>query len=321
MAAADLTSRLRHVLARIAAFAIALLVAVSAHARTEPVRIDVAGTAFTLDAADGMARFVELASDVVSADWATVAEAAGAPAGESVHVSIERAFEDWFEREGIPSRPPEWAAGLAIPSRRTILLAPGNPTWEATLRHEMAHLAVAIAAGGQPVPAWFNEGFAVATAEQWGLDRATTMITAGITGEFHDFADLDRGFPAAQSMADLAYAQSFHLVRYCRQRFGDDVFRRILARMRTEHVTFSDAFAAETGTLMSVVFDDWARSASTRYRWVPVAGGGGTAWVFVAGLAALAWRRKRRQRAEREAQMQASEAGLYGNDPDDETFG
>ncbi len=321
MAAADPTSLAQRLLAALAVLVVCVFAASAAHARTEPVELDVDGTYFVVDAADGMARFVDLAAEVVVADWQAVAEAAGAPSGETVYVSIERAFDDWFEREAIPSRPPEWAAGLAIPSRRTILLAPGNPTWEATLRHEMAHLAVAIAAGGQPVPAWFNEGFAVATAEQWGLDRATTMITAGITGEFHDFADLDRGFPAAQSMADLAYAQSFHLVRYCRQRFGDDVFRRIMGRMRTEQVSFSDAFAAETGTLMSVVFDEWARSASTRYRWVPVASGGGTAWVFVAGLAALAWRRKRRQRAEREAEMTAMESGLYGNDPDDETFG
>ena len=59
-------------------------------------------------------------------------------------------MDDWFAREGIPSQPPEWASGLTIPSRMTVLMAPANPEWERTLAHELAHIAVALAADCLP---------------------------------------------------------------------------------------------------------------------------------------------------------------------------
>jgi hypothetical protein len=289
-------------------------------AREPAETLTVDGTAFVVDAANGMGGFVDAATAVVAREWSHVAESAGVQPGATIAIHIEREFDDYFEREQIPSRPPEWAAGLALPSRRVILLAPGNPTWESTLVHEMSHVAVAIAANDGDLPAWFQEGFAVAVAEQWGIERATTMMRAGVTGAFHDFRDLERGFPGAQSMADLAYAQSFHFVHRMQLRFGGDVFVRTLAEMRGGK-SFSEGFAASTGVLLSVAYDDWARTARTRYRWMPMFAGGGAAWGVVVVIGALAWRRRRRRQRERLASMEAMERGVWSRDPDDRTFG
>ena len=167
----------------------------------------------------------------MEADWAPIAAAAGAPGGAVVEVAVEEDIADWFDRRGVPPRNPEWAAGLALLDQNVILVRTANPEWESTLRHELAHIAVALASGGARVPVWFHEGFAIATAEQWSLERAGTMIRAGLSGNIHPFEELRDRFPPTSSSADLAYAQSFHFVRYV-QEAGAHVFRDILADVR-----------------------------------------------------------------------------------------
>jgi len=188
--------------------------------RSDPVIVDSAGTTFVVDAPRGMGRFAEEAAGVVEASWPAILSAAGAVGVGSIEVAVEREIDAWFERRGEPPRNPEWAAGLAMYDVSAIVIRSANPEWKSTLRHELAHMAVDMATGGRRLPRWFNEGFAIATAEQWSVERAATMIRAGLSGNFYDFAELTTSFPAAASSADLAYAQSFHFVRYIQQSHG-----------------------------------------------------------------------------------------------------
>lgn len=302
------------------ALALVLLAPTSALARTEPIEVPFGDVVFEVDAPDGMGRFAELAADVVRGAWGPVASAAGADGSARITVSIEREIADWFERRGEPPRNPEWAAGLAIYSASAVIVRTANPEWESTLRHELAHMAVDLATGGRPVPRWFNEGFAIATAEQWSIERAATMIRAGLSGNFYSFAELTPGFPAAASSADLAYAQSFHFVRYVREEYGEGVFVAVMRRVR-EGASWDEAFEAETGTSQAAVEEAWARHVTTRYKWTPALTGGGGAWGLMAALTIVAWRRHKRIDAQRLAALGASEAEVYGSDPDDETFG
>ncbi len=299
--------------------ALALVLPSTGWARTEPLRFEVEGTQFVVDGAEGMAGFAESAATVVRAEWPRVATAIGAPAGETIQVHLEHAFNDWFEREGVPSTPPEWAVGLALPARRVILLIPGNATWEATLAHEMTHVAVAIAAGDGHVPTWFTEGIAVAVAEQWGLQRMQTMVQAALTGSVHDFRALENGWPPSSSLADLAYAQSFHFVRWVREAHGDDVFSRILGRVRTGEA-WGAAFRAETGELQTVAYDGWRRQVKVGYAWIPIVMGSGVGGLATVALVFAGWRRRTRTQRTRLAAMARREQSQYGSDPDDETF-
>lgn len=310
-----------HRFASLVCLLVTLVASHAAMARTEPVLLESEGTQFEVDAADGMGRFADEASDVVASEWPSVAAASGAPSGDTIYVHIEHAFNDWFERENVPSRPPEWAAGLAIPSRRVILLAPGNPEWEATLEHEMAHVAVAIATGDRTVPRWFNEGFALYTAEQWSMERASLMIRAGITGSFVDMDELAVRYPSTGAAIDLAYAQSFHVVRWMRQQYGDALWRDVMTTMRTSDVSFPRAFYMVTETPLSDAVASWEAAARTRYTWAPIGVGGGAAWGFAMVLAFFAWRRRSRSRRTRLAEMSATESELFAPDPDDRTFG
>jgi hypothetical protein len=311
---------LRAVLAGVALL-VAMGIAMDAEARTEPLEVTVAETRFIVDAPEGMARFAAQAADVIVEHWEPIAVAAGAPAGREVRVSVEHEIADWFTRRNEPARNPEWAAGLALLGRDTILVKTANPEWRATLRHELAHVAVDLADGDQRAPVWFHEGFAVASAEQWSLERAGTMIRAGLSGNFYAFSELERGFPPASSSAGLAYAQSFHFVRFVREAYGEHVFRDVLARLRDDGDAWDAAFEAETGVALATVFTDWETAIQTRYKWAPATLGGGGGWGLAALIGIAAWRRKKRVAAERLAALQASEASTYGRDPDDETFG
>lgn len=311
----------RHLLI-LSALLVSLLAAPgAADARTEPITLEQAGTTFVIDAPDGMARFAELTRDEIAAHWEGVVAAAGAPADVRITVAVEDEIGDWFERHGEEPRNPEWAAGLALLGRNTILIKTANPEWRSTLRHELAHVAVDLADGEQRAPVWFHEGFAIATAEQWSLERASTMIRAGLSGNFYDFAELTRGFPPASSSADLAYAQSFHLVRWTRGEHGEGVFRDVLTRMRTEGETWDEAFLAVTGMPQAAVIAAWEEHVTTRYKWAPATVGGGGGWGLAALIGLLAWRRRKRRAAERLKELERAESRTYGSDPDDLTFG
>lgn len=297
-----------------------------AEGRTEPLSVDSGALRFLVDAPDGMERFAELAATVVEDSWPTVATAAGASdvvpeRGSEITVSVEREIDDWFVRRDVPPRNPEWAAGLAIYSESAVIIRSGNPEWESTLAHELAHMAVDVATGGRRVPRWFNEGFAVATAEQWSIERATTMISAGLSGNFYEFEELTAGFPEAASSAGLAYAQSFHFVQYVTKNYGEDVFVGVMRRLREDGTEWDVAFEAEAGLPLAAAEALWVSHVTTRYKWAPAIGGGGGAWGAIAALSLLAWRRKKRAAAERLAALGASEAQLFSPDPDDKTFG
>lgn len=304
----------------IAALAWVSPAAAAAANRLEPVELSVGDTLFSIDAPQGMSGFVREVSDVISGSWLSVLDALGAPSAPQIHVHIERDLQDWFTRNDLPWRPPEWAAGLAISRRRVILIAPGNPGWADTTVHELAHLAVALAAADKSVPKWFNEGMAVGIAEQWDLDRSTLMMQAGVFGNFLERADLDKSWPQLASQASLAYAQSASLVRFGERSYGGNVWRDILELMRQdESLEWSSAFIRVTGESETMFWESWLDSAKTRWSFVPLVTGAGLGWVLIMLLAIFVWRWRQRQSRERLAEMRRSEA-YEPRDPDDEIF-
>lgn len=287
--------------------------------REATTTIDLSGTHFHIDPVSGLGGYVEDVSDALADSWALARGATAVPEGQDVHVHIEHNLEDWFIDRGRSVLPPEWAAGLAFPNEARLLLAPGSPDWEKTLTHELTHVAIGLASDRQTIPTWMTEGLAVATAEQWNLERATLMIQVGVRGAFHDFGDLERGFPRDEVSAELAYAQSFHLVRHLRGRFGENLFLDIFSRMR-DGEDWESAFRSVTGETPEASYYEWRQGADTRYKWAPLGTTGGAAWVFICLLSIVAWRRKSQVRKERLARMAKREAVTYHDDPDDQIF-
>ena len=303
-----------------ASLLLCLLLPVSAAARTPVVELVVDETTFVMDAPDGMGGYVRAASEVVSDHWARVRRELGAPAGRRITISIERNNDDWFIRNDVPSVPPEWAAGLALPWADTILLFPGNPEWDSTLVHELAHLAVDFASGERGVPRWLNEGIALNTAGQASFERAQTFARSAATGGLFDFQDISGGFPASSAQADVAYAQSYQLVADLKRDFGEGVVRRILSSMG-EGNDFATAFHRVTNTDFDAYSQAWRDRLVTKSNLAPLALIGGIAWCLVMVAVFAAYRARRRKQRAHLAEMERRERKLFPADPDDTIFG
>ena len=126
--------------------------------------------------------------------------------------------------------PPEWANGLAYPKKRQIYLHMDHPAaLERTLRHELAHVALADL---KRLPLWLNEGVAVWTSERVSFERMRTLAQARLTGELLPISTLSRAFPSSPTRAQLAYAQSAHFVTHLADEHGAESLKGVLQDMR-----------------------------------------------------------------------------------------
>jgi hypothetical protein len=221
-----------------------------------------------------------------------------------------------------PSRgAPPWAIGIAYPDLAEIGIAlrrgadVEDP--QTTLRHELAHVALgaALAHATVPVPHWLHEGFAYQHSGEWSMDRAETL--AGMAW-FHGvipIEELDRSFPAEESPAQRAYAESYDFVGYLSRRgrwedTDDDgdrwPFRRFLAEIG-HGATLDAAAMHQFGKPISALFDEWRDDLQHRYFTAPIGLFGLALWIACALLLSFAYWRRRRINRRRVAQWERDE--------------
>jgi hypothetical protein len=193
---------------------------------------------------------------------------------------------------------PPWVSGYAVGERSVIVLLPQRvPSYPDSslsdlLAHEVAHVVVARAAGGRPLPRWFHEGLAMIAGLSWGLEDRSRLTLALLTDRPVSLAALDEQFAGGQGEVNRAYAIAGSFVRDLFEREGPDVAARILAEV-SHGLTFEEAFRRATGeTLAEAETSFWERQTFW-YRWVPVLGSSVTLWMLVTLLAIWAIRRRR----------------------------
>jgi hypothetical protein len=96
--------------------------------------------------------------------------------GPAIRVVLASETSDWAHQ--VPSS----TAGFAVAEDNLVVLFPSrSPTYpqdslEDVLHHEVAHVLIARAADGRPVPRWFNEGLAMALERTWGLQDEARLL-------------------------------------------------------------------------------------------------------------------------------------------------
>lgn len=206
-------------------------------------------------------------------------------------------------------RPPEWAAGLAWPSKRTILLHAGIGRAElaSTFRHEISHIALGTVGEGRAIPRWFKEGLAIRQGEGIDLERAWKLTEAATLGVLLPLEDLNRGFPASGARAGVAYAQAVHFIGYLIGTYGEDAFRELIGGLR-EGATFEQAMAAVYPQTLAEIEADWLSTLKVRWGWLPIIFGSTSMWGIAAVLLIMGWRRRKRQRQARVELLKRQEA-------------
>ncbi len=197
---------------------------------------------------------------------------------------------------------PPWIGGLAFGADGTIVLFPDRaPTYpdgslEELLHHEVAHVLIARAAGGRPVPRWFHEGLAMVAERTWGLEDRARATVAVVGGARVGLDELDELFGRDRASRTRAYALSGALVRDMLQQHGPTTAAGTLAGIASG-LDFDDAFARATGLPLRLAEEAfWRRTVWTH--WIPILTSTVVLWIGITFLALVAIRRQRRRRAE-----------------------
>ncbi len=258
---------------------------------------------------------------------ARLSEDLGQPVLAHVVVRVVRSPEQMAELAPVGAPPPAYAAAVAYPPLRFVMLALKAPvTWEAPdlgelMRHELSHVALAEAVGDRHVPRWFNEGLAIRQSGELPWARLKTLWDASLSRTLIPLKDLDTSFPSESYEVNVAYAESADFVSFLmrdtdRARFGSLV-QRVGAG-----ASFDRAIEDAYGTDVRKLEFQWREEVSHRFGVVPMLTGGGVVWLLIIGLAAAAWMKRRRlarakleQWATEEAQIDAAIAAARTPEP------
>jgi hypothetical protein len=195
---------------------------------------------------------------------------------------------------------PGWIVGFARGADSLIVLFPSrSPSYpydslEDVLRHEVAHVLIARAAGQTAVPRWFHEGLAMSAERPWGLEDRTRVVFA-LTRARLSTPQLDRVFAGGQGDHARAYAVAGAFVRDLLRRHGREAAARILARLAAGE-KFDMAFFRATGQPLTASEEAFWRD-SWWYQAVPFFTSSVVLWNGVTFLALFAIRTRRERRA------------------------
>ena len=207
---------------------------------------------------------------------------------------------------------PGWVAGYARGDAGVVVLFPSRvPVYpdrslEELLGHEIAQLLILEAAGGRPLPRWFQEGLAMLAEEAWGLEDRSRVALALLRHGRADLAGLDARFGDPRQVS-RSYALAGAFVRDVIRRAGPELPAEVLSSVAAGK-SFDEAFARSAGVSLAEAEESFWRRFTLWYRWLPFLTSSTTLWMMIMLLALVAIRRRRqRDRALRE-QWEAEEA-------------
>jgi hypothetical protein len=192
---------------------------------------------------------------------------------------------------------PAWVSGYARADRRLVAIIPSRvPSYPdrnlaALMVHEVAHILVADATGGRPVPRWFNEGIATVAAREWGLEDHARYAAAAAGRRVGTVEELDRGFRGGGSEARRSYALSAAFIRWLRTEVDSDVTARILDRVDRGE-PFDAAFLHATGMNLASAESGFLHRRWLWATWVPFLTSAGALWMAITVLALVAIARR-----------------------------
>jgi hypothetical protein len=210
---------------------------------------------------------------------------------------------------------PPWISGFAVGESNLIVLFPArspgypNDTLEDVLRHEVAHVLIWRAAGGRPVPRWFDEGVAMEVERERRWRDQTQLFYQLLTGSETDLEHLDRLFSGGPSDQTRAYALAGAFVHNSLLKdHGPSAAREILMRVH-DGSPFDTAFAGVTGVTPSHAEAAFWSHQRIWTSWVPIVTSTTMLWLAVTflALAAIYMRHRHNRQLEEQWEKEDSE--------------
>ena len=226
---------------------------------------------------------------------ASLATTLGQSVLDHVEVRVARTADEMAQLSPADAPPSAHSTSAAYPSLSLIVLsirnAEGVPSpLDEAFHHQLAHVALADAAAGRPLPRWLHEGFAVCSSAESTIARAQILWTADVRDKLLPFASLET-FPSDPGAARIAWAESADFVRFLES--DSTRFAAAIARARTGD-PLDRAFVDAYGRDLRGLEQSWRHDLSTRCVTLPLGVGAGAGWVVAIG--ALIARRRRKFR-------------------------
>ena len=215
-----------------------------------------------------------------------------------IFLAPTRALYDSLTR----GRLPPWSEGAAFPGASSIVLwTAGSPAeLRVSLRHELAHVALRRRVR-HGLPLWFEEGYAAVAAGEWNRTQAFQLDWHLLGGAPLALDSVDRELRGGAGEAAGAYALATTAVGLLERWGGHEGLRRFIDALATEP-TFDAAMRSTYHVTLDRFEELWAADVRRRYGWLAALGAATLFWgVMGLLLAALVWRRRRRDAPRRAA--------------------
>ena len=211
---------------------------------------------YTYDRSD---EFVQYIVDVANTAVADLTDLYDPPSVLPIRVWIYESGKDFAGTQAANSE--EWAAGAAYPGLQVILavIPDGSESEvERVIPHEISHqiLHQATLNPFNAPATWMDEGLAV-LAQTGGKGHYERVVrNAFDDDELLSLRSLISSFPFDPDEATLAYAQSYLVVEFIRDEYGDDAIRAMIDSYR-EVASHDDVIREALGMTIEELEQDW----------------------------------------------------------------
>jgi len=177
-----------------------------------------------------------------------------------------------------------------------VLRLQGDPA--GTLRHELAHMALASVPAG--VPRWFEEGYAAYAAAEWDRMDELSVSWQLVRGNKPFFDEVNGDLLSdGWVRTGTAYALAEAAVGFLARMGGDRGLTPLMEALRQRR-DFPLAVKDATGLSLEQIELLWQRDLHNRYGWLSFVTSAGIYWGLLSVLLIVAWIwRRRRDRARR----------------------
>jgi hypothetical protein len=217
------------------------------------------------------------------------------------------------ERSAVAQEVPASTAGFAVSDESLIVLFPSrspvypHDTLEDVLHHEVAHVLMARAARGAPLPRWFHEGVAMTAERMWTFEDRARLVRELLPASRTRLSEVNAMFAADERSRARAYTIAGAFVRDLTREHGSHALAGILSHVAAGG-SFDRAFLEVTGRSAA----DAEQEFWDRHRFWATIGPFLTTptalWMIVTLMALYAIVRRRQQRAAHRARWDEAES-------------
>lgn len=156
---------------------------------------------------------------------------------------------------------PSWTGGMALPEHNIVLmgLSGGDTGWDQSMIvHELTHVLVGHLTFSclGVVPTWLNEGLAVFSEGKLDSASAAQLEDAIKSDKLLSVESLSAGFSEVADKANLSYSESYSIVKYLIETYGQADMTGLLTSLR-DGLSVDEALLRVYGFDINGLEDKW----------------------------------------------------------------